>query len=96
MFLRTTLGLYAGLFYRTKKRAGEEVNKKDSVCARSVPADCSLPGSSVHGNLQARTLEWVAISSSRGIFPTQGSNLHPLQLLPCRQILLLLSHWGSP
>ena len=30
------------------------------------PMDCSLPGSSVHGTLQARTLEWVAISSSRG------------------------------
>ena len=27
--------------------------------------DCSLPGSSVHGISQARTLEWVAISSSR-------------------------------
>ena len=30
------------------------------------PMDCSLPGSSVHGSLQARILEWVAISSSRG------------------------------
>ena len=28
--------------------------------------DCSLPGSSVHGILQARILEWVAISSFRG------------------------------
>ena len=28
--------------------------------------DCSLPGSSVHGISQARILEWVAISSSRG------------------------------
>ena len=28
--------------------------------------DCSLPGSSVHGILQARTLEWVAIPVSRG------------------------------
>ena len=28
--------------------------------------DCSPPGSSVHGILQARILEWVAISSSRG------------------------------
>ena len=27
---------------------------------------CSLPGSSVHGVSQARILEWVAISSSRG------------------------------
>ena len=30
------------------------------------PMDCSLPGSPVHGILQARVLEWVAISSSRG------------------------------
>ena len=28
--------------------------------------DCSLPGSSVHGILQARILEWVAVPSSRG------------------------------
>ena len=49
------------------------------------PTDCSPPGSSVHGILQARILEWVAISSSRGIFPTQGSN-------PC---LLRLLHWQA-
>ena len=30
------------------------------------PMDCSLPGSSVHGILQARVLEWVAIVLSRG------------------------------
>ena len=37
---------------------------------------CSPPGSSVHGILQARILEWAAVSSSglQGIFPTQGSN----------------------
>ena len=29
------------------------------------PMDCSLPDSSVHGILQARILEWVAIPSSR-------------------------------
>ena len=40
------------------------------------PMDCSPPGSSVHGILQARILEWVAISFSRGIFLTQGLNLH--------------------
>ena len=28
--------------------------------------DCSLPGSSVHGILQARVVEWGAISFSRG------------------------------
>ena len=42
-----------------------------SVHARSCstlcdPMDCSLPGSSVHGIFQARILEWVAISYSRG------------------------------
>ena len=30
------------------------------------PMDCSSPGSSVHGSSQARILEWVAISFSRG------------------------------
>ena len=30
------------------------------------PMDCSLPGFSIHGNLQARILEWVAILVSRG------------------------------
>ena len=29
------------------------------------PMDCSLPGSSVHGILQARILEWVVVPSSR-------------------------------
>ena len=39
-----------------------------------TPMDCSPPGSSVHGILQARILKWVATPFS-GIFPTQGSNL---------------------
>ena len=30
------------------------------------PMNCSPPGSSVHGSLQARTLEWAAMPSSRG------------------------------
>ena len=30
------------------------------------PVDCSQPGSSIHGIFQARVLEWVAISFSRG------------------------------
>ena len=39
--------------------------------------DCSLPGFSVRGILQARLLEEIAISFSRGVFPTQGSNPGP-------------------
>ena len=54
------------------------------------PMDCSPPGPSVHGILQARILEWVAIPSSRR--STQGSN----PCLPhCRQMLYCLSHWRS-
>ena len=51
----------------------------------SDPMDCSPPDSSIHGIFQARVLEWVAIAFSRGIFPTQGSNLG---LPRCRQTLL--------
>ena len=50
------------------------------VCVRTLvtqsyltfcdPMDCSPPGSSVHGILQARILEWVAIS-----FSTQGTEI---------------------
>ena len=47
------------------------ITESESDIAQSCPTlcdpvDCSLPGSSVHGILQARILEWVAISFSRG------------------------------
>ena len=45
------------------------------------PMDCSLPSSSVHGILQARVLEWVAISFSRGYSRPKDQTQH------CRQIL---------
>ena len=37
-----------------------------SCSTLSDPVGCSLPGSSVHGILQARILEWTAMPSSRG------------------------------
>ena len=40
-----------------------------SCLTLSDPMDCSLPGCSVHGILQARILEWAAMPSSRGSFP---------------------------
>ena len=36
------------------------------------PMDCSPPGSSVHGILQARILDWVAMPSSMGGLPDPG------------------------
>ena len=37
--------------------------------------DCSPPGSSVHGILQARTLKWIAIPFSRGISQSRDRTL---------------------
>ena len=58
------------------------------------PMDCSQPGSPVHGISQARILEWVAISSSRGSSqPSDGTYVSCVG----RQILYQsLSHLGSP
>ena len=51
-------------------------------CVRlCYPVSCSLPCSSFQGILQVRKMESVAKSSSRGIFLTQGSNLHLLCVL---------------
>jgi len=51
-----------------------------------------LPGSSVHGILQARIgMGFHALL--QGVLPTQGSNP---SLLHCRQIIYHLSHQGSP
>ena len=54
--------------------------------------DCSLPGSSVHGILQARRLDRVAMPSSRDL-PDLGIELASPAL---QTDSLLLSHWGSP
>ena len=64
-----------------------------SVVSLCKPMECSPPDSSVHGILQARKLDWVAMPSSRGIFPTQGSNPG---LPRCRQIIYCLRPQGSP
>ena len=56
------------------------------------PLNCSSPGSSVHGTLQARILEWVAIPCSRGTSRPRDQT----QVSHCGQILYRLSHQGSP
>ena len=68
------------------------------MCAQSCPTlrdpvDCSPPGSSVHGILQARALEQSCHALLQGIFPTRGLNPG---LLYCRRILDQLSHQGIP
>ena len=50
----------------TIKKAEIESEVAQSCLTLCDPMDCSPPGSSVHGILQARVPEWVAISFSRG------------------------------
>ena len=60
------------------------------------PMDCSPLGSSVHGILQARILQWVAISSSRGSsWPRDQTHISCVSCIG-KWILYSLSHWGSP
>ena len=56
------------------------------------PIDCSPPCSSVRGILQARILEWVAISFSRGSFQLRDQ----IHVSSTAGRFLLLSHLGSP
>ena len=56
------------------------------------PMDCNPPGFSVHGILQARILEWVAIPFSRGCSQPRDQTW-----VSCigRQIIYHLSHQRS-
>ena len=59
------------------------------------PMDCSPPGSSVHGILQARILEWVAMPSSRGSFqPRDQTQVSCVSCLD-RWVLYHEHHLGS-
>ena len=61
---------YISLFYLYGKTAWWPIESESEVTKMSPtlchPMDCSPWGSSIHGILQARILEWVAISFSRG------------------------------
>ena len=66
-----TEGKFASINVCTKNMTSQCVCARVCPVANSCqtlcdPMDCSLPGFSVHGSLQARILEQVAISSSRG------------------------------
>ena len=73
--------------------------------------NCSPPGSSVHGILQARILEWVAMSFSRGsswprdwtwvsciagrVFTVQATREALFHRLAAPKLQLVISNWGS-
>ena len=71
---------------RTKQVGNNETGEMNVSVAQSCltvcnPMDCSLPGSSVHGILQARSRSHSLL---QGIFPTQGSDTG---FLLCKEIL---------
>ena len=59
------------------------------------PLGCSLPGSPLHGAFQARTLEWAAISSSRGSSQPRDQTPVSWHLLHWQASSLPLSHQES-
>ena len=54
---------------QTQQKRLTEVKVKVTQSCLSDPMDCSPPGSSVRGILQARILEWVSMPSFRGYSP---------------------------
>ena len=58
------------------------------------PMDCSPQGSSVHGILQARILEWVSMPPP-GDLPNPGIKPTSPAARALQADSLLLSHWGS-
>ena len=90
----------------TSRTIGRRENYQDCarVCAKLLqlcltlcdPEDCSLPGSSVRGILQARILDWVAISSSRGSFQLKDQTCVFYVSCINRHVLYQKHHLGSP
>ena len=60
-------------------------------CNLCKPVDCSPPGSSIHGIFQAKMLQWIAISFSRG--PSLPRN--EIFFFLISGCLLLLLHWQA-
>ena len=79
-----TAGKFSSVY---KLRQGKRLPQQEAVCGQTKsspfclvtksrptlchPLDCGLPGCSVHATSQARIMEWVAISFSRGCFQTR-------------------------
>ena len=98
--------LHRKLVCRPKPKLKSSTSSCNSACVRAKwlqscptlcnPMDCSPPNSSVHGIFHARTLEWVAMPSSRGIFPIQVLNPHLLCRLHWQMDSLPIVPPGKP
>ena len=61
-----------GTYFKYSTSEVKVIQSSSTLCD---PMDCGLPGSSVHGILQARILQWVAMSLP-GDLPDPGLNPH--------------------
>ena len=59
----TELNIHTQRIHHESESENEVAQSCPPLCD---PMDCSLSGSSIHGIFQARVLEWIAISFSRG------------------------------
>ena len=70
------------LFFNKQIKSAAAAKSLQSCLTLCYPIDGSPPGSPVSGILQARTLEWIAISfSSAWKWKVKGKSLSPVQLL---------------
>ena len=80
---------WSGLPFPSPMHESEsECQVAQSCLTLSDPMDCSLPGSSIHGNSQARVLEWGAIAFS---VSSQSRNQNCVPYI-ARQFL---NHWTT-
>ena len=72
--------------FNSASTEGVKVLVAQSCLTLFDPIDCSPPGFSVHGLIQARTLEWVAIPFSRG--SSQPGDGTQVSRIVCRFFIL--------
>ena len=79
------MGVWPGGMVEGGEGTCGHVQSLQSCLTNCSPMDCSPPASSVHGILQTRILEWVAMTSSRGSSQPRGRT--------CVSCFLCLLHW---
>ena len=82
-------------FFKKKYKQGSSLSLSRRKMNQNLHC-ISFIGCSVHGTYQARILEWIAISFSRG--SSQPRDRTCVSYISCndRRILYQLSHWGKP
>ena len=80
--------------WAARKAQTEAVLSRVSRIWLCDPKDCRLPGSSVHGILQVRILEWVAMSSSRGSSPPRDLGYFAIEQISLKSFPSWFKSWS--